>query len=134
MVGDLRYFFNKLKRPSKKEFVKRYNVLSFKEDEINTFSRMEKCKLTVTDNELIIGSDVKYSFKDVVSIEKIDTKICTSNKGLVIKIAFSDRFVFCFSLGSYHFLPGQSASILSTMEIYDLLNEKYNKAGADFSS
>ena len=90
MVGDLRYFFNKLKRPSKKEFVKKYNVLSFKEDEINTFSRMEKCKLTITDNELIIGSDVKYSLKDVTSIQMVDTKVKISNKGLVIKISFSD--------------------------------------------
>ncbi len=129
MIGDLRYFLKKSRKTSKKEFIKKFNVLSFKENEINIFSKMTKSKLTVNDNGLIINNDVNYSFKDVVSIEMIDTVVCTSNKGLVIKIAFLDGYIFCFSLGSYHFLQGQAATLLMTKEIYDLLNEKWQNIG-----
>ena len=126
MVGDLRYFLKKVKKYTKKEFVKKLNVLSFKENETNIISKMTKCKLSITDNDIIINNDVKYSFKNVTNIEMVDTVVYTSNKGLVIKIFFSDGFVFCFSLGSYHFFPGQFGTILITKEIYDLLNEKWH--------
>lgn len=131
MVGDLRYFLKKLRKTPKK-FVKNYNVLSFKEDETNIISKMTKCKLSITDNDITINNDVKYSFKNVTNIEMIDTVVYTSNKGLVIKIFFSDGFAFCFSLGSYHFLPGQSATILITKEIHDLLNEKWHNNTGNF--
>ena len=132
MVGDLRYFLKKLRNTQKKEFVKNFNVLSFEEDETNIISKMTKCKLSITDNDITINNDVKYSFKNVTNIEMIDTVVYTSNKGLVIKIFFSDGFVFCFSLGSYHFFPGQFATILITKEIYDLLNEKWHQNTGNF--
>lgn len=90
---------------------------------------MTKSKLSITDKDITINNDVKYSFKDVINIEMIDTVVYTSNKGLVIKIFFSNGFVFCFSLGGYHFLPGQFATIATTNEIYDLLKEKWYSRG-----
>ena len=134
MVGDLRYFLKKLRNTQKKEFVKKFNVLSFKENETNSISKMTKCKVSITDNDITINNDVKYSFKNVTNIEMIDTIVHTSNKGLVIKIFFSDGYVFCFSLGSYHFLPGQSSTIFITKEIYDLLNEKWHNNTDNFSA
>jgi hypothetical protein len=124
-MGDLRYFLKILQNPNKKPFIKNFNILSFKDDELHCFSKMTKDKLTVTNSELIINNNVKYNFKDIVSIEMIDTVVVESNKGLVIKIVFSDEFIFCFSLGSYHFLPGQFSTIARTNEIFDLLNEKW---------
>ena len=124
MIGDLRYFLKNIKKH--KKFIKKFNVLSFEENEINIISKMTKCKLSITDNDIIIDNNVKYSFKNVTNIEMIDTVVNTSNKGLVIKIFFLDGFIFCFSLGSYHFLPGQFATISITKDIYDLLNEKWS--------
>ena len=133
MIGDLRYFIKKLRKAQKKKFFEKFNVLSFKENETNIISKMSKCKLSITDSDITINNDVKYGFKDVTNIEMVDTVVHKSNKGLVIKIIFSDGFIFCFSLGSYHFLPGQFSTILITKEIYDLLNEKWHNNTGNFS-
>ena len=132
MIAELRYFIKKLRKAQRKKFLKKFNVLSFKENETNVISKMTKCKLSITDSDITINNNVKYSFKNVTNIEMIDTIVCTSNKGLVIKIFFSDGFVFCFSLGSYHFLPGQFATISITNDIYDLLNEKWHNNTGNF--
>ncbi|MBQ7934908.1 MAG: hypothetical protein IJ333_00945 [Clostridia bacterium] len=127
MIGDLRYFLKKLKK-NQKGFKRTLKLFCFEADQINTFSPMEKCKLTITNDGLWLNDEFKDRFCNITKIELIETKIGVSNKGSVIKITSSDHSVQCFSLGGYHFnLSSQLALVMRSNEIFYALKEKWEQ-------
>ncbi len=128
MIGDLRYFLKKLKKPNK-EFKRTEHLLCFDFDQINTVSPMKKCKLTIVNDGFWLDEEKFFCFTDIANIENVDTKTRDSNKGSVIKITFFDRSTLCLSMGSYPSRPATLIALVgSTGELYCVLKDKWEES------
>lgn len=91
----------------------------FSDAQINTFSKLRKCKLHINKNSFTVNDKNVFKFKDIYDIKLIKTTVDYSNKGWVIKVMFNDKKELCFSFGNPKILhSAHTADFVKSNNLY----------------